>query len=287
LFFSVNHTLSRPIPTAKQLPKMLSLSLALYASSLFVGTLAGPSSKRDLTAEITALHQANTADDRYAILGQDGLAFSFLDSPSFGGGGKDGGVVLADDTIFPGVIGTGTSMLMGFLGPCGMVAPHLHPRATEILVNVAGPPLMTGVIAEGGAPSIVGYAGPGNVTVLPQGSIHYVASTGCYPTVIVAGFNNESPGALFVSQAYAAFDEETYAAAFGKSGVTMLSNDQIPNAVNIGRQECLKKCGIDGKTFDIINVSKRELMNQAFEGYLDTQKKHHDGDHDGDHDGKH
>ena len=67
---------------------MLSLSLALYASSLFVGTLAGPSSKRDLTAEITALHQANTADDRYAILGQDGLAFSFLDSPSFGGGGK-------------------------------------------------------------------------------------------------------------------------------------------------------------------------------------------------------
>jgi hypothetical protein len=28
----------------------------------------------------------------------------------------DGGVVLADDTLFPGVIGTGSSMLMGFLG---------------------------------------------------------------------------------------------------------------------------------------------------------------------------
>jgi hypothetical protein len=33
-----------------------------------------------------------------------------------------------------------------------MVAPHIHPRATEILVNVAGPPLMTGVIPEAGAP---------------------------------------------------------------------------------------------------------------------------------------
>jgi len=254
------------------------LSLALFASSLFVGNLAVPSVERDLTSEITALHQANTANDRYSILGQDGLAFSFLDTPSFGGGGKDGGVVLADDTLFPGVIGTGTSMLMGFLGPCGQVAPHLHPRATEILVNVAGPPLMTGVIPEGGAPSIVGYAGPGNVTVLPQGSVHYVSSTGCYPTVIVAGFNNESPGVLFVSQAFAAFDEQTYSAAFGEIGVTMIDNSQIPNAVNIGRQDCLKKCGIDEKTFDINKVSKTELMRQAFEGWLKESGGNDNGD---------
>jgi len=248
---------------------MQRLSFALIVTSLFVNSLAVPSQKRSaLTDEITALHQANTADDRYKILGKYGLAFSFLDSPSFGGGGKDGGVVLADDTIFPGVIGTGTSMLMGFLGPCGMVAPHIHPRATEILVNVAGPPLMTGVIPEAGAPSIVGLAGVGNVTVLPQGSVHYVASTGCYPTVIVAAFNAESPGVLFVSQAFAAFDEETYSAAFGGIGVTMIDNSQIPNAVNIGRQDCLKKCGIDAKEFDINKVTKAELLEQAFEGYL-------------------
>jgi hypothetical protein len=36
-----------------------------------------------------------------------------------------------------------------------MVAPHIHPRATEILVNVAGPPLMTGVIPEAGAPGML------------------------------------------------------------------------------------------------------------------------------------
>jgi len=64
----------------------------------------------------------------------------------------DGGVVLADDTLFPGVIGAGSAILMGCLGPCGMVAPHLHPRTTEILVNIAGPPMMTWVIPEGGAP---------------------------------------------------------------------------------------------------------------------------------------
>ena len=37
----------------------------------------------------------------------------------------DGGVVLADDTIFPGVIGTGTSMLMGFLGVGFYISPAL------------------------------------------------------------------------------------------------------------------------------------------------------------------
>ena len=35
---------------------------------------------------------------------------------SFGGGGADGGVILADNTIFPGVVGNGMAMLVGFLG---------------------------------------------------------------------------------------------------------------------------------------------------------------------------
>jgi hypothetical protein len=34
--------------------------------------------------------------------------------------------------------------------------------------------------------------------------------------------SSESPGVLFVSQAFAAFDEETYSAAFGGIGVKMI-----------------------------------------------------------------
>jgi hypothetical protein len=247
---------------------MFRFSLALFATSLFVGSLAVPSKKRDLTSEITALHQANTADDRYAILGPTGLLFNFLDAPSFGGGGKDGGVVLADDTLWPGVIGTGTSGLMGFMGPCGLIPPHLHPRASEILINIGGPPMMSGVIPEGGAPAVVNITNVGDAIILPQGSVHYVANTGCYPGIFVNGFNAESPGVLFISQAFAAFDEETYSAAFGGIGVNMIDNSQIPNVVAIGRQDCLKKCGIDGKTFNINSVTKAELLKQAYEGYL-------------------
>jgi hypothetical protein len=70
---------------------MLRLSLIL-ATSLFPVNFAIPTQKPDLTSsleqEITALHQANTANERYKILGADGLAFSFLDADSFDGGGK-------------------------------------------------------------------------------------------------------------------------------------------------------------------------------------------------------
>ena len=71
---------------------------------------------------------------------------------------------------------------------------------------------------------MIGYAGAGNVTILPQGSVHYIANTGCYPAIVVSGFNHESPGAMLVSQAFAAFDEQTYSAAFGEAGVTMIDS---------------------------------------------------------------
>ncbi len=99
-------------------------------------------------------------------------------------------------------------MLMGFLGvssfvnpwqpcltnarailqPCGMVSPHIHPRATEYLLNVVGPPLLATVIPENGADPVSVEIGPGNVTILPMGSVHMVSGTGCEPTLIVASF---------------------------------------------------------------------------------------------------
>ncbi len=67
----------------------------------------------------------------------------------------------------------------------------------------------------------------------------------------------------------------------------------IPSVVMLGRDECLKKCGIDRDTFDISSVSritapidsqrnktdpcqlhqvsKQDLMKQAMEGWLKMQ----------------
>jgi hypothetical protein len=165
-----------------------SAALSLFALSAATNVAAVAIEKRQNEDLIKALNTANTPNERYKLLGKDGLVFDFLDAPSFGGGGKDGGVVLADNTVFPGVIGQGQAMLMGFLGPCGMVSPHIHPRASEYLLNVAGPPLLATVIPENGADPISVSLGAGNVTILPAGSVHMVAGTGCQPTLIVASF---------------------------------------------------------------------------------------------------
>jgi len=232
------------------------------------GQLPSPGTK-EYHDFISQLKQADTAIDRNNLLGPAGLAFSFLESASFGGGGKDGGVVLADNTQYPATVGNGLAMLAGFLGPCGMVAPHTHPRATEVLVLISGPPLTFGMIPEGGTFSFSGVQLPGTVALLPQGSYHFVQNSGCTPSVIVAGFNNESPGAQFLGNSYAAFDASYYAAAFGEN-VTVLDADKIPNAVNIGTKSCMQKCSLDASTFDILNYTKQEIMLESYATYLES-----------------
>jgi len=128
-----------------------------------------------------------------------------------------------------------------------MVAPHNHPRATEYLINVAGPPLSAGSFNENGAPF--------------------------YPALIVAGFNSETPGVGFLSSMYTAFDPQTVAAAFGGAGATVFDTSKIPAAVNLGHDQCLQKCGINRDTYNIQdeNVTNHDLMKMAFAGYLKAQ----------------
>ncbi len=154
-----------------------------------------------------------------------------------------------------------------------MVAPHNHPRATEYLINVAGPPLSAGSFNENGAPFYQGNLNAGSVTVLPLGSIHYVSNEGCDPALIVAGFNSETPGVGFLSSMYTAFDPQTVAAAFGGAGATVFDTSKIPAAVNLGHDQCLQKCGINRDTYNIQdeNVTNHDLMKMAFAGYLKAQ----------------
>jgi hypothetical protein len=44
-------------------------------------------------------------------------------------------------------------------------------------------------------------------------------------------YSVENPGALFVSSAYAAFDTETYSAAFGGIGVTVLDREYLFSSI--------------------------------------------------------
>ncbi|KAL8871226.1 MAG: hypothetical protein Q9174_002894 [Haloplaca sp. 1 TL-2023] len=86
-------------------------------------------------------------------------------------------------------------MSAGFMNPCGMNKPHIHPRATEFLTLASGTSLKTGFILENGlteqqSTTLSLFQG----AIFPQGSIHYEFNDNCEPAVFLAAFSNEDPG---------------------------------------------------------------------------------------------
>jgi hypothetical protein len=51
---------------------------------------------------------------------------------------------------FPLLIGTGISVAIGYLNPCGLDSIHLHNRADELVTLVQGTSLKTGFVLEDG-----------------------------------------------------------------------------------------------------------------------------------------
>ena len=77
---------------------------------------------------IQQLETAATAVDRGKLLpNPSDHVFDFLNPPSSNATttGNGGHTVKADRSLFPALIGTGVSMTLGFIGPCGFNTPHV------------------------------------------------------------------------------------------------------------------------------------------------------------------
>jgi hypothetical protein len=88
------------------------------------------------------------------------------------------------------------------VGPCGLLAPHVHPRANEYFVVVDGE-IDFGYTLEIGLlnppapnPEIQGKLKKYQGTLFPQGSTHYQVndSGDCKPANIFAALSSEDPG---------------------------------------------------------------------------------------------
>ena len=64
--------------------------------------------------------------------------------------GLGGQGYLAYSGNYPALLGTGISVALGFLNPCGLDSIHLHNRATEVVTLVSGVSLRTGFVLEDG-----------------------------------------------------------------------------------------------------------------------------------------
>ena len=86
---------------------------------------------------VAKLRMANTNLDRMKLLPSDSdWLFDFTKQEKYTF--SPGGVVNANAATFPATVGQGLTMAMLNLGPCAMLPPHYHPRATNFVVSVSG-----------------------------------------------------------------------------------------------------------------------------------------------------
>lgn len=144
---------------------------------------------------IQSLILAPKAVDRITLIPNDSdFVFDFNNPPSDTlTTGKGGHTVRADRESFPPLIGTGVSMTLGFLGPCGFNTPHVHPRSSEINVVVKGS-LVAEFTLENGARTVTNTVLTNQMTVFPQGALHTEWNPDCTDALFVAGFASEDPG---------------------------------------------------------------------------------------------
>lgn len=64
--------------------------------------------------------------------------------------GLGGQGYLAEVGNYPVLMGTGLSVAIGYLNPCGLDSMHIHNRATEVVTLVSGISLKTGFVLEDG-----------------------------------------------------------------------------------------------------------------------------------------
>ncbi|KAI4189615.1 MAG: hypothetical protein L6R41_001344 [Letrouitia leprolyta] len=201
-------------------------------------------------ATIDQLVLAAKASNRINLIQDDAsFKFDFENPPDKSQTkGKGGQTVRADRQSFPPLVGTGVSMVVGFLGPCGFNTPHTHPRSSEINIVTQGT-LETQFTLENGARTVHNTLGTHQMTVFPQGALHTEFNPNCEEAVFVAGFANEDPGVQQAAQAFFGFDSEIVQAALGND-FTFEGKDLdkfkslIPANVALGVERCLKKCQI-------------------------------------------
>lgn len=202
---------------------------------------------------IDALLSTPIQEGRSKLLDQPGdYVFDFADLDPPEGAATDGGLggvsVAATAQTFPALIGTGSSMTVAFLGPCGMNTAHVHPRATELNIVVKGR-LVTGFVVENNVAPIANTMDTFQMSVFPQGAIHQEYNPDCEEAVFVAGFNNEDPGVNTIAQNFFGLRPEVVEATLGGpitfNGADIESfRETIPKNIANGIEACLNKCGI-------------------------------------------
>ncbi|KAB5532670.1 RmlC-like cupin domain-containing protein [Coniochaeta sp. 2T2.1] len=175
---------------------------------------------------------------------KDDLVYDFKSHPYFTY--ASGGVVNANAATFPAATGHGLTIAWLALGPCAMLPPHLHPRATNFVVAVEGE-TQTWMVQENGAEVVTTTLTPGKMTIFPHGSVHSMQNTGCGNSTLISALNSDDTGTTNLLNALFNLPDFMVAAAFGTDNATSFgaSVPAVGTGAALGSAECRAKCGLD------------------------------------------
>ncbi|CAN8233021.1 unnamed protein product [Cochlearia groenlandica] len=109
------------------------------------------------------------------------------------------GVILVTADNLPGLNTLGLSFARGDFAVNGTIAPHIHPRATEVLVVQQGT-LLVGFVTsdQDGNRLFTKTLNMGDAIVFPQGLVHFASNVGRGPAVAFAALNSQNPGIITI-----------------------------------------------------------------------------------------
>lgn len=163
---------------------------------------------RDASLDANLVTAATQLDRLSLLPGDDDWLFDFtIQQPFYNF--APGGVTNMNAATFPAAKGNGMTcescsihihavlrltivVAMLNLGPCAMLPPHYHPRASNYVVAVKGN-TTTYMYEENGARLVTEVLTPGLATIFPQASMHMMVNNGEFTFVHEAPCNRTIP----------------------------------------------------------------------------------------------
>jgi oxalate decarboxylase/phosphoglucose isomerase-like protein (cupin superfamily) len=137
----------------------------------------------------------------------------------------------------------GSAQFLTALKPCGILAPHIHPRGTEIYSVIYGN-ITAGIAQENNAAQNISFSvGPGEIVAVPQGLLHFNYNGQCSSSVFFQSFNNGDPGTITVGNALAALGGVAPGSLQGLGAAYIFATNTGLGSFAIDGQ-CLQRCNL-------------------------------------------
>ncbi|KAF1848344.1 RmlC-like cupin [Cucurbitaria berberidis CBS 394.84] len=222
-------------------------ALILFLAFLLPFIHATEPKSRTVNPDLNArLKLAATNFDRQALLTKDSdWWYDFDNHPNYNS--AVGAVITADAASFPALTNLGISIALLKLAPCGMLPPHFHPRATNLVTAITGN-TTSWMIGENGVKTIRVNLTPMRMTIFPQGSLHVMQNNDCEPALLLSALNSDDSGTDNIMPSLWTVPQDIIRAGLGNPTINTedLGKDipKVGTGAIMGSAECQQRCGI-------------------------------------------